>query len=183
MMIRFTSAEAAPTFDHPLEMLHACHDRILRQCDLLERLAAHLASNGCDQQARQAAQAILRYFDTAGQFHHLDEEEDLFPALRRSAGSDQAQLEMLLGRLLSEHVVMLASWNALRPVLLQLADGVDTPLPATLTAKFIDSYTGHIAVEERDLLPMAARLLNPQQAALIGKRMAERRGANFISAN
>ena len=145
-MISFTSAEAAPSFDHPLEMLHACHDKILRQCDTLQKLAAHLPGSGCDRQARQAAQGILRYFDSAGQFHHLDEEEDLFPALRLSAGSDQVQLERLLERLLSEHVVMLAAWNALRPVLLRVADGVGTPLSATLTKNFIGSYTAHIAV-------------------------------------
>lgn len=178
-MIPFTPAEATPSFDHPLEMLHACHDKILRQCDTLEKLAAHLPGNGCDQQARQAAQGILRYFDSAGQFHHLDEEDDLFPALRLSAGSDQVQLESLLERLLSEHVVMLAAWNALRPVLLRLADGMDTPLAGMLAENFIGSYTAHIAVEERDLLPLAARLLHPQQTALIGKRMAERRGAKL----
>ncbi len=65
-MIPFTPVEAAPSFDHPLEMLHACHDKILRQCDTLKKLAAHLPGNGCDQQARQAAQGILRYFDSAG---------------------------------------------------------------------------------------------------------------------
>lgn len=182
-MISFTSQEAAPSFDHPLDMLHACHGKILRQCDTLQKLASHLTSHGCDQQARQAARDILRYFDSAGQFHHQDEEEDVFPALRLAAGSDQAQLHELLECLLSEHVVMLAAWTALRPVLLQLADGVDAPLSGTLVENFIGSYTGHIGVEERDLLPMAARLLNLQQTASIGKRMAERRGAKFPIAN
>ncbi len=144
-------------------------------------MAEHLPRNGCDQQARQAAQGILRYFDTAGQFHHLDEEQDLFPALRLSAGPDSAQLNALLERLLSEHVVMLAAWDALRPVLLQLSQGMETPLAATLTGKFIGSYTVHIAVEERDLLPLAAHLLNPQQTVQIGQRMAERRGARFTA--
>jgi len=180
-MISLTTAEAAPSFDHPLEMLHACHGKILKQCATLEKLAAHLPVNGCDQQVRQAAQGILRYFDTAGQFHHLDEEQDLFPALRLSAGLDQVQLDALLARLLSEHEVMLAAWDALREVLLKLAEGIVTPLPETLTANFIGSYTTHIATEEADLLPLAARLLTPQQMVQIGKSMAERRGANFTA--
>jgi hemerythrin-like domain-containing protein len=181
-MISFTPAPAAPTFDHPLEMLHACHDRILRQCNLLKKLASHLDSEGYDEQAGQAAQTILRYFDTAGQFHHLDEEEDLFPALRMSAGPDATNVGSLLERLMSEHVGMLAAWNALRPILLEISAGVQALLPAMLTEDFIGRYTNHIAIEERDLLPTAARLLNPQQTALIGKRMAERRGARFPSA-
>lgn len=180
-MITLTSAAPAPSFDHPLEMLHACHGKILQQCGTLQKLASHLTSNGCDQQARQAAQDILRYFDTAGQFHHQDEEEDVFPALRRAAGSNQPQLHDLLGRLLSEHIVMLGAWNALRPLLLQVADGADIRLPEAVTAKFIGSYTGHIAVEESELLPLAARMLSPQQTATIGKRMAERRGAKFAA--
>jgi hemerythrin-like domain-containing protein len=182
-MITFTSAEPAPTFDRPLEMLHACHGKILHQCETLQKLAVHLSSNGCDQQARQAAQDILRYFDTAGQFHHQDEEENVFPALRLAAGSTQPRLRDLLGRLLSEHIVMLGAWNALRPFLLQVAEGTDTQLPDALAAKFINSYTGHIAVEESELLPLAARLLSPQQTAAIGKRMAERRGAKFTAGN
>ncbi len=176
-MISFMPAEPAPTFDHPLEMLHACHDKILRQCRLLEKLAPHMADKGCDEQARQAAQGILRYFDSAGQFHHLDEEEDLFPALRLSAGVDREKLESLLDRLLSEHVKMLAAWNALRPILLRIADGTATRIPEALKDTFISRYTNHIAVEEGDLLPLAARLLDPSKLAPIGQRMAERRGA------
>lgn len=180
-MISFTSGEAAPSFDHPLEMLHACHGKILRQCTTLQKLAAHLVNKGCDQQVQQAAQGILRYFDTAGQFHHQDEEENLFPTLRALSGTEQIQIEVLLKRLLAEHVVMFAAWDELRAVLLQLANGVNTPLSEALTEKFIRSYTDHIAFEEAELLPLAARLLSPQQIMQLGKSMAERRGAKFPS--
>lgn len=178
-MISLLAGKAAPSFDHPLEMLHACHNKILRQCNTLKKLAAHLSSNGCDQQAQQAAKAILRYFDTAGLFHHQDEEENLFPTLRALNGPDQAQIEVLLERLLAEHIDMFADWDELRAVLLQLADGVNTPLPETLTEKFIRSYTKHITYEEVALLPLAARLLSQQQIIQLGKSMAERRGAKF----
>ncbi|HEX5337675.1 MAG TPA: hypothetical protein VFW53_04490, partial [Gallionella sp.] len=63
----------------------------------------------------------------------------------------------------------------------QIADGVNAPLPETLTAKFIGSYTAHIAVEEAELLPLAARLLSQQQLIRIGASMAERRGAKVPS--
>lgn len=174
-MITLTSAEAAPSFDHPLEMLRACHGKILRQCDTLSKIVPHLQSHGCDAQVQQAASGILRYFDTAGQFHHQDEEEDLFPALRICPGVSTALLE----RLLSEHTVMLAAWDALRPQLVQLAEGHEVPLDTALSEKFIASYTEHIAVENADLLPMAARLLSAQQLEATGRKMAERRGARF----
>jgi hypothetical protein len=33
---------AAPGFDRPLEVLEACHGRIAKQCDTLDKLLAHL---------------------------------------------------------------------------------------------------------------------------------------------
>ena len=48
-------ANAAADFDHPLEMLAACHDRIEERCALLHRLSQHLEEAGADSQARQAA--------------------------------------------------------------------------------------------------------------------------------
>lgn len=166
----------APSFDHPLQMLRACHGKILRQCDTLEKLEERLTHKGCDEQVRQAAAGILRYFDTAGQFHHQDEEENLFPALRAVAGTDTA---LLLDRLLAEHVVMLAAWDALRPLLAELAEGKQIALDTSLTEKFISSYTNHIAIENTELLPIAATLLNPRQIASLGRKMSERRGAKF----
>lgn len=178
-MITTLSGATAPSFDHPLEMLRACHGKILRQCDTLQKLTAHLEREGCDQQVQQAAQGILRYFDTAGQFHHLDEEQDLFPALRAAADADNSTLDALLERLLAEHVFMLASWEALHPVLSKLAEGNHAALTAELSENFIRRYTDHIAIENAELLPLATRLLDPQQMERIGRRMAERRGAKF----
>ena len=174
-MFSFNTSDAAPSFDHPLEMLRACHDKILRQCDTLKKLAVHLQSEGCDAQVSQAAAGILRYFDTAGQLHHLDEEQDLFPALRAATACNAT----LMDRLLSEHNVMLASWEALRPVLLHLADGRAVTLETAVMDKFITSYTDHISLENAELLPMAARLLSLPQLEAIGRNMAGRRGAKF----
>ncbi|MDD2915009.1 MAG: hemerythrin domain-containing protein [Gallionella sp.] len=178
-MIPFTSGETAASFDHPLEILHACHGKIQRQLDTLQKLAAHLPIHGCDRQAQQAAQSILRYFDTAGQFHHQDEEENLFPALLSMTVPDQAQVKTLIERLLAEHIVMFAAWSEVRAVLVKIAEGIETPLPERLVGNLTVSYTGHIELEETELLPLAASLLNQQQLMQLGKCMAERRGANY----
>jgi hemerythrin-like domain-containing protein len=37
-------------------------------------------------------------------------------------------------------------------------------------------YTRHIALEDSELFPMAARMLNPQQLQEVGQEMAQRRG-------
>ena len=178
-MIQLDSGANAPTFDDPLEMLLACHGKILRQCDTLQKLSGHLKTHGSDAQARLAAHGILRYFDTAGQFHHQDEEENLFPALRATAGAESELLDALLQRLLKEHVEMLAAWDELRAVLLQIAEGMNVRLDERLAKRFIDAHTVHIAVENSELLPLAARLLTSEQLRQIGACMAARRGVGI----
>ena len=178
-MISFTSGETAPSFDHPLEMLHACHGKIQQQLDTLQKLASHLPVHGCDQQAQQAAQGILRYFDTAGQFHHQDEEENLFPTLLALSTPEKARVKALVERLLAQHVVMFAAWSDVRAVLVKLAEGINMPLPEALVERLAGSYLPHIELEETELLTLSARLLSPQQIMEMGKSMAERRGAKF----
>lgn len=178
-MIPFASGAAAPSFDHPLELLSACHGKIHRQLDTLQKLAARLPAHGCDQQVQQAAQNILRYFDTAGQFHHQDEEENLFPTLLALDTPEKAEVKALIADLLAQHAVMFAAWSDVRAVLVKLAEGVNTPLPEALVERLVGSYTPHIELEETRLLTLSARLLSPQQIMALGKCMAERRGAKF----
>ena len=181
-MIQFASGEAAPSFDHPLEMLHACHGKIQKQLDTLQKLAAHLPGHGAYRQAQQAAQGILRYFDTAGQFHHQDEEENLFPVLLALDVPEKAQIKALIENLLAQHAAMFAAWSDARAVLVKIAEGIDTPLHGALVEKLVGSYMPHIHLEETELLTLSARLLGPQQIMAIGKCMAERRGAKFPAA-
>ena len=54
------SAPAA-SFDQPFEMMEACHDRVQRSLDLLERIVRHIDENGHDAQSRSAVQDVLRY--------------------------------------------------------------------------------------------------------------------------
>jgi hemerythrin-like domain-containing protein len=164
---------AAPGFDDPLEMLQACHGRITAQCDTLQRLVAHLQIQGNDEQAGQAARAILRYFDTAGQYHHQDEEQDLFPALLASSDpSAAAHIERLLG----EHTQMNDAWRALRPLLLAIAEDHADTLDSGVAAHFIDCYARHIVFENGTLLPLAQTLLDDAALQRIGRNMAARRG-------
>lgn len=164
---------AAPGFDDPLEMLEACHGRIRAQCATLRKLQQHLPEHGCDAQARQAAQAILRYFDSAGQYHHQDEEHDLFPLL---IGTANAEARGLVARLLEEHRGMELAWQRLRPLLLAVAEGQSAALDASAAEHFIDVYDRHIVVENGRLLPLAAKLLTAAQQETMGRNMAARRG-------
>ena len=161
----------------PLEMLSACHGRVERQCQTLQRLPPHLLDHGSDEQARQAAQAVLRYFDTAARDHHADEEMDLFPALLEAvAGSDAVCLRDLILTLLTEHRDIEQQWQHLRQALAAVALGQSAALPDQAVAAFVSAYAAHIEREEGELLPLAARLLDDAALERIGRAMRQRRG-------
>jgi len=171
------SAAAAVGFDSPLAMLAECHRRVERQCATLARLAPHLAAHGSDTAARDAALGVLRYFDTAAPNHHADEEQDLFPALIESmAGSDAVCLRQIIDRLLADHRALDQRWAALRRTLQAVADGQAAPLDGADVEAFSALYARHIALEEGELLPMAARLLGDDELRRIGDAMRARRG-------
>lgn len=167
----------AVSFEVPLEMLAACHSRVQAQCATLRRLAAHLARQGADRQAQDAAAAVMRYFDTSAVHHHADEEVDLFPALIESmAGSDAVCLRELTASLAAEHRELERRWRALRRRLEQVTRADAVTLPDDEVHDFIDLYERHIAREEAELLPMAGRLLSDAELDRIGQAMCARRG-------
>lgn len=170
---------AAPGFDEPLEMLAACHGRIEAQLRTLERLVPHCAQHGADTAAREAAQAVMRYFDTAGALHHQDEEEDLFPVLRTHAEAAGASgLLAILGELAREHARLDAAYAALRARLGALREGAaGARIDTAEVGRFARLYRSHIAREAESVLPFAAQVLDAGQRAALGACMAARRGA------
>ncbi len=68
----------APSFDHPIEMLEACHDKVRHFTHQLAQLPAHLDQFGITDATIQTIHGILRYFDVAAPLHHADEEQNLF---------------------------------------------------------------------------------------------------------
>lgn len=171
----------AAGFEAPLEMLSACHSRVERQCETLRRLVAHLAAHGADAEARSAAANVIRYFDTSAVQHHADEEENLFPALIEAmAGSDPACIRELTTGLSAEHRELEARWRRVRAVLEQVVAGSDATLSSAEVEALAGMYATHIEREERELLPMAARLLDDEELDRIGRAMRERRGIDSI---
>jgi hemerythrin-like domain-containing protein len=169
---------AAPTFEEPFEMLNACHERIHRMLDLLARLRAHVREHGTDEQARQAARDVMRYFDIAAPEHHRDEELHVFPALLTQG---DGLLVELVARLRSDHLLMEAQWRAAREVLARLAESegehsrIDAQDGDTLDI-FASLYAGHIDAEERIAYPRASALIAGEGLHRMSRDMMARRG-------
>ncbi len=171
----------AAGFEAPLEMLSACHSRVERQCQTLQRLVPHLAANGPDQSARDAAQNILRYFDTSAKHHHADEEEDLFPAMLQAVPeTGMPTLRVLIDALCAEHRELEQIWGQVRWKLEGIWLGLEPDLGADEVAQMAGFYQRHIAREEDELLPLATRLLGEAQLDAVGRAMRMRRGIKEV---
>ena len=174
--------DTAPDFDQPIAVLKHCHDRIRKQLATLDKLLAHLPEFGADEQARQAAAAVLKYFEKAAHLHHDDEEQDLIPMLRAVAqGEDAATLQALAPVILQDHKDMDAIWQDLHEQLTAIAEGQSTVLSASAVQRFSQRYLSHMEREEGTMAPMALRLFSPEQMAQLGKAMQARRGIGLAS--
>ena len=166
----------APGFDQPLAVLKHCHDRIRKQLATLDKLLAHLPVHGADQQAQQAAQAVLRYFSKAAPLHHEDEEIDLLPTLQQTAqGADAALLQQLLPTILHQHEQMASQWHVIEAQLNQIAEASSAALSASAIQDFAALYATHMEIEETQIAPMAQRLFSGQQMQTLGQAMQTRR--------
>jgi hemerythrin-like domain-containing protein len=171
-----TLIQPAPSFDEPLELMSACHGRMADQLETLRRLSAWLPEHGADEQARQAARVILRYFRTAAAHHHEDEEADVFPRLLERVGTaDQRQAEGLVSSLLADHRELYAAWDMLRERLEAIEAGSSAELPDRDVQFFTLQYRNHIECEEAMLFPLLRRYFGPADLAELGARMSARR--------
>ena len=168
----------AAGFDQPFEMLGACHERVERTLRLLQKLVDHVEKNGCDEQARSAANDVLRYFDIAAPMHHDDEELHVFPLLLTQG---DAALSAQVHRMQADHVQMAKLWSALRTLLKGVSDADDSRVKiAQLRYRaqaFCNVYASHIETEERVLYPEAERLKSDDETQRMGNDMRRRRTA------
>jgi hemerythrin-like domain-containing protein len=164
--------------DEPFEMLKACHERVQRMLDLLDRARTHALTKGCDATLNSAFTDVMRYFDLAAPLHHLDEELHVFPIVL--ANGNQIQKEMVRV-LIQDHETMAHLWKNVRSV---LAEVIETPreFPVfshhdnVLMNDFRNAYAKHISNEELSLYPASIQYMSNQDIAFMAEEMKVRRG-------
>jgi iron-sulfur cluster repair protein YtfE (RIC family) len=167
-------------FDQPLGLLSDCHRRIEQFLHVLITLAQQAAGSPLTDPQRAQLDAALTYFSTAAPRHTADEEESLFPRLKQSSDPAAAHALELLSRLEHDHADADRHHQAVAAIgrrwLQQgaLQSGEITELRRHLAAVQA-IYETHIAIEDRELFPAAARLLSRDEIHDIGSEMAARR--------
>ena len=166
-------------FTNPLGLLSDCHRRIERFLEVLVQLAGREPRQLLAATERESLEKALAYFRNSAPKHTADEEDSLFPRLRNSEDAQAdlsclAELEEDHQAAARDHELVDAlgrewlSAEALTPDQLQ-------QLRAALS-RLSETYRRHIAIEDRQLFPLAARVLPANQLAEVGREMAERRG-------
>ena len=174
-------AKRESDFTDPIGMLGDCHGRIVRFLQVLVTLATQGKCGALAPEQRSALATSLAYFREAAPKHTADEEESLFPRLRRLA---TPQIELVLARIDSleqEHDCADRRHAEVdRLGRLWLENGQlsveDAARLSTLVNQLSNLYRGHISLEDREVFPFAAATLSAADREAIGAEMAARRG-------
>ncbi|MGA8741056.1 MAG: hemerythrin domain-containing protein [Terracidiphilus sp.] len=169
-------AKPDSSFDDPIGMLKDCHRRIESFLHILCVVVDRAQGRSLTVEERAAVQAALQYFRTGGQRHTADEEQSLFPRLRKS----DAQASDEIDRLENDHREandlhtsverLYAVWiesGALGPD--------DTQQLLAATSRLKQLYSDHIQVEETTVFARAAHILDRDAIAAIGIEFRLRR--------
>jgi hemerythrin-like domain-containing protein len=173
-------AKPESDFSDPVGMLGDCHRRIVRFLNVLVSLSKE---NGkpLSVEHRNLLATSLRYFREGAPKHTADEEESLFPRLRRL---DVPGIEAVLARIDSleqDHECADRSHiEADRLGRLWLANGSLSPEDASRFATLLNQlatlYLHHIGTEDTQVFPFAASALSLADRQALGAEMAARRG-------
>ncbi|MGB8274277.1 MAG: hemerythrin domain-containing protein [Alphaproteobacteria bacterium] len=160
----------------PIDFLYAEHYRQLVVCDLIDDLA--LAGNRSKDS--HTAGAVLDYLEHDLCHHIADEEEDLFPALRRLDPNEgiAAVLDLLSQEHAAEQIRGSAVIGALRLSPALEGASMDSSEAQILFA-FAEGQRRHLAWENGIVLPLARRMLSREDLQRIGRRMARRRRIDY----
>jgi hemerythrin-like domain-containing protein len=163
-------------FDDPIGMLTDCHRRIESFLGILNAVAERARGRGLTGEERDAVQAALQYFRTGGQRHTADEEESLFPRLRKSAAvsfedidrleNDHREANDLHGSVERLYSTWIESGGLSSDDTLQLLSE---------TARLKQLYSDHILVEETIVFARALQVLDSHAIAAIGTEFRFRR--------
>ena len=169
------------SFLNPLGLLSDCHRRIELFLNVLLTIAEEVDRKTLVGEQRNAFDVALKYFREAAPLHTLDEEESLFPRLRDKRGENTEAALATLNRLHQDHKsvdVIHRSVDELGREWLRQGKLVPEKKQVLigLLRQLADAYRPHIAIEDSELFPLAATMLNATELSAIAGEMASRRG-------
>jgi hemerythrin-like domain-containing protein len=163
-------------FDDPIGMLRDCHRRIESFLGILCVVVNRAQGRSLTDEERDAIQASLQYFRTGGLRHTADEEESLFPRLRKSSAKSLEEID----RLEEDHHEASDLHGAVEGLYSTWIESGLLELGATQellsqTTRLKQLYSDHIEVEETIVFARALQVLDTHAIAAIGSEFRSRR--------
>ncbi len=167
-------------FTQPIDLLMDCHRRIENFLEVLKRVVDEYGGRELDQQARDALTTSLNYFRQAAPRHTEDEEQSLFPRMRKADDAQVRGVMAAMDRLESDHRKMEAAHARVDEVGLRwLADGqLDSDTHAEVRAllnEMAAGYAQHIRLEDEEVFVLASKVLDAETLTAVGEEMKQRR--------
>lgn len=163
-------------FDDPIGMLKDCHRRIESFLGILCVVIDRAQGRSLTDEEREAVKAALLYFRAAGQRHTADEEESLFPRLRKSDAKSFEEIDRLED---DHHEAKLLHESVERLFSIWIESGTlgaeDTGQLHAETGRLKQLYSDHIHVEETVVFARASQVLDSHAIAAIGTEFRFRR--------
>lgn len=174
----------SPTFQQPLELLSDCHRRVESFLRALILVTEQAHGGQLTQVQREGLQTALRYFREAAPKHTADEEQSLFPRMRELGGDAVRDALTKIDELEADHNRAKTDHDLVEQLGQKwLAnDELSTEETSCLLASLrrLESiYERHIAIEDNEIFPLAAKTLDANTLNSVGREMAERRGQDF----
>jgi hemerythrin-like domain-containing protein len=168
-------------FHEPIGMLEDCHKRILFFLKTLIRVSSEATTEPLSPGQRDVLEKGLRYFRESGPRHTADEEESLFPHLRRLDRPEIGEVFAKIDTLESEHRWADQQHLEVDAICRRWLDAAVCPQPdldrlRKILNGLLGFYERHIHFEETEVFSAARALLSDSGKESVGQEMARRRG-------
>ncbi len=158
--------------DQPLEYISADHSRQRLVCDALVRFAdaGRVDCNAADTVSTFLSRELL--------LHHRDEDEHLFPSLRKRAHA-QDKLDELLSGLSQDHSQSMAAVGSIKRILSQRPTAGQIKISGADRDEVVDyakRERRHLAIENGIVMVIARKRLKDADREAMSRAMKRRRG-------
>jgi hypothetical protein len=181
-MSRIPVCSSDVDIDAPLTGFSRCHAGMLSRLQFSGELPALLEAA---ERSRRIATDMLDLFGKAVIEHHAEEEDDLFPAVLRSAhpSAEHDRVAALVEQLTAQHRAVERIWQELEPALRLASRGKPAVLDGQQLQELVQRYQGHARLEEQQFLPLAQEILgrNGAHMAALGLSLHARHMPDIVA--
>lgn len=157
--------------EDPLMDFSNCHIGIINNFEQLRELAGTEIQEPVPSDVKQSAKKLYGFFRDVVLEHHAEEEQELFAEVAdssRRGGEDAEKATAMIQQLTEEHRSLEAQWKAIEADIKRLSKGKAATLDQQAAMKLANDYLAHASFEEKEFLPLSAKMLGERGLSSLG---------------